>query len=71
MERGEELGGWEGFQRNSVLRISAAARVPVQQGMEVFSVKNTLGILVTERRVKYKAGVCVCWRQRGGGRERE
>lgn len=65
-----ELGGWEGFERNTVLPISAAAPVPVQ-GAEVFSVKNTLRILVTERRVKHKAGECVCWRERGKGRECE
>ena len=49
MERGE-FGGWEDFERNTVPQISAAAPVPVR-GAEVFSVKNTLGILVTERRL--------------------
>lgn len=42
-----ELGGREGFERNTVLQIFAAAPVPVWEA-EVFSVKNTLGILVTE-----------------------
>lgn len=74
------MGGWEGFQRNTVLRISAAAPVPVQ-GEEVFSVKNTFGILVTERTNTRQAcvsagerkgeegsasGVCACLFARGG-----
>lgn len=45
-----EFGSWEDFERNTVPQISAAAPVPVR-GAEVFSVKNTLGILVTERRL--------------------
>ena len=64
------MKGWEDFERNTVPQMSAAAAVPVQE-VEVFSVKNTLGILMTERRVKHMAGVCICWRERKGGKECE
>lgn len=50
--------------------MSAAASVSVQE-VEVFSVKSTLGILMTERRVKHMAGVCICWRERKGRKKCE
>lgn len=64
----EKRVGRLGGLREIPYQMSAAASVPVQE-VEVFSVKNTLGILMTERRVKHMAAVYLLEREKGGKEE--
>lgn len=68
--REKRIGTLGGFSGNTLQRISTVAPVPVR-GADVFSVKNTLGILVTLREESntWQAFVSAGERGREGGRE--
>lgn len=70
MEREESWKAGRTSREIPYLRCPQQPLFPAQE-VEVFSVKNTLGILMTERRVKHMAGVCVSVEREKGRKERE